>query len=101
MFRTYLKRLSPQSKVSLNLQAFLVKVVLHGTIRNDDFLRNMGARTFFFAIFACEFLIQLQNTKHTHTKKFAQVVSCNTPKNRRCESSRVTSPEGLLANSTS
>ena len=30
----------------------LFKTMLHGTILNDDFQRNMGARTIFFAIFA-------------------------------------------------
>ena len=53
----------------------LLKVMLHGTIRNDDFLRNT-------ALQCCNHLNQFRN----NVAKLCRV------KNRCCESSRVKSP---------
>ena len=75
MFRTYLTRLSPQSKVSLDFQAFLVKVMLHGTNCNDDFSATWVRGRFSSQFLRCEFLYSL---KTRNTKKHEFCSSCFT-----------------------
>ena len=47
--------------------------MLHRTIRNDDFKRNMAARMIFFAIFALQSFLFLQKLS---TQKHEVYLSC-------------------------
>ena len=47
---------------------FKVVVVVHGTIRNDNFQRNMSARTIFFATFGLRVFESASKTCNAKTR---------------------------------